>query len=323
MRTGAKDRLMSQPMLDEFGHLLATETAWRKAGHRTAIATVVQTWGSAPRRRGAHLVVRDDGLFEGSVSGGCVEGDVITQAADVIASGTAKRLDYGVSEARAWEVGLACGGQISVFVQPVSDDGFSPALIEQINRSRTNGERFTVTTDLISGKSITGEHESDHSFVQRYDPPMRLAIIGAVHISQALLPMAAQLGYQTLIIDPRIAFATAERFPGAQIDRRWPDEVLPEWQPDGASAVVTLTHDPKIDDPALAIALASPAFYIGALGSRRTHAARLERLGTAGFSPEALARIHGPVGLAIGAANPAEIALSIMAGITAAWRQRA
>ena len=310
------------PTLDELGHLLATEAAWRAAGRRTAIATVIQTWGSAPRRRGAHLVVRDDGLFEGSVSGGCVEGDVITQAVEAIGTGLAKRLDYGVSEARAWEVGLACGGQISIFVQPVNDANFPPSLLQQIISTRADGRRFSVTTDLDSGKSIAGEQPGDAAFVQTYDPPLRLAIIGAVHISQALLPMAAQLGYQTLIIDPRTAFATAERFPGAHIDTRWPDEVLPDWQPDGASAVITLTHDPKIDDPALTIALRSPSFYIGALGSRRTHAARLERLGAAGFSQNDLARIHGPVGLSIGAANPAEIALSIMAGITAGWRQR-
>ena len=314
---------MSQPpILDELGHLLATEAAWRAAGHHTAIATVIQTWGSAPRRRGAHLVVRGDGLFEGSVSGGCVEGDVITQAVEAIAAGQSRRIDYGVSEARAWEVGLACGGRISIFVQPVGPDGFSAALLNQIVQNRKAGERFTVTTDLQSGRSTAGEHPGENAFIQTYDPPLRMAIIGAVHISQALLPMAAQLGYQTLIIDPRTAFATAERFPGAHIDTRWPDEVLAELQPDGASAVIALTHDPKLDDPALTIALASPAFYVGALGSRRTHAARIERLAESGIAPEVLTRIHGPVGLSIGAANPAEIALSIMAGVTAAWRQR-
>jgi xanthine dehydrogenase accessory factor len=314
--------MLQPPVLDELGHLLATEARWRAAGHRTAIATVIQTWGSAPRRRGAHIIVRDDGLFEGSVSGGCVEGDVITQAVEAIAEGKSRRLDYGVSEARAWEVGLACGGQIAIFVQPVDDANFSPALLQQIMQARARGERFTVSTDLATGHSVTGEQPGETQFVQTYDPPLRLAIIGAVHISQALLPMAAQLGYQTLIIDPRTAFATAERFPGAHIDTRWPDEVLPDWKPDGASAVVTLTHDPKIDDPALTIALASSTFYVGALGSRRTHATRLERLAAAGISRDNLARIHGPVGLSIGAANPAEIALSIMAGITAAWRQR-
>jgi xanthine dehydrogenase accessory factor len=267
-------------------------------------------------------VVREDGQFEGSVSGGCVEGDVITQAVEAIGSGSARRLDYGVSETRAWEVGLACGGQISIFVQPVDDAHFPPSLLRQIVSARAGGRRFSVATDLASGRSIAGEQPGDTVFVQAYDPPLRLAIIGAVHISQVLVPMAAQLGYQTLIIDPRTAFATAERFPGARIDTRWPDEVLAEWQPDGASAVIALTHDPRIDDPALTIALASPAFYIGALGSRRTHAARMERLGGAGVSPDNLGRIHGPVGLSIGAANPAEIALSIMAGITAAWRQQ-
>lgn len=308
--------------LDEIGHLLATEANWRAASHRTAIATVIQTWGSAPRRRGAHLIVRDDGLFEGSVSGGCVEGDVITQAVEAIADGKARRLDYGVSEARAWEVGLACGGQIAIFVQPVDDGNFPPSLLQALAETRKQGQRVTVSTDLATGRSVAGEQAGESQFVQTYDPPLKLAVIGAVHISQALLPMATQLGYQALIIDPRTAFATPERFPAAHIDTRWPDEVLSEWKLDAASAVIALTHDPKIDDPALTIALASPAFYIGALGSRRTHAARLERLAANGISAENLARIHGPVGLPIGAANPAEIALSIMAGVTAAWRQR-
>lgn len=308
--------------LDELGHLLATDANWRASGHRTAIATVIQTWGSAPRRRGAHLIVRDDGLFEGSVSGGCVEGDVITQGVETIASGKARRIDYGVSEARAWEVGLACGGQIAIFVQPIDSDNFPPSLLQVISDTRRQGYRVTIGTDLATGRSVIGEQAGENMFVQTYDPPLRLAVIGAVHISQALLPMANQLGYQTMIIDPRTAFATPERFPAAQIDTRWPDEVLSEWKPDAASAVVALTHDPKLDDPALTIALASPAFYVGALGSRRTHATRLERLAGSGIAQEDLARIHGPVGLPIGAANPAEIALSIMAGITAAWRQR-
>jgi len=315
--------MLSSSPLDELGHLLATEARWRAAGHRTAIATVIRTWGSAPRRRGAHMVVRDDGLFEGSVSGGCVEGDVIAQSIEVIAAGQSRQLDYGVSEARAWEVGLACGGEISIFVQPIGDRAFPSGLLDRIIQSRKAGERLTVTTDLETGQSRAGEHPGTSAFIQTYDPPLRLAIIGAVHISQALLPMATQLGYHTLIIDPRTAFATAERFPGTAIDTRWPDEVLAEWKPDAASAVIALTHDPKLDDPGLGIALASPAFYIGALGSRKTHAARLERLAAAGAGPDALARIHGPVGLSIGAANPAEIALSIMAAITAAWRQAA
>jgi len=310
------------PALDELGHMLAAEARWRADGYRTAIATVIATWGSSPRRRGAHMVVREDGAFEGSVSGGCVEGDVIVQSVEAIAAGRPRRLDYGVGQAQAWDVGLACGGQISIYVQPIADGLFPPALLEEISLSRVAGQPLSVSTDLEAGLSVAGEERGERWFVQTYDPPLRIAVIGAVHITQALVPMARQLGYQLLVIDPRTMFATPDRFPDVEINTGYPDEVLPDWRPDAASAIVALSHDPKLDDPALRIALASPAFYVGALGSVRTHAARLERLAGQGIDGAALDRIVGPVGLPIGAANPAEIALSIMAGITAAWRLR-
>ncbi len=268
------------------------------------------------------MLVRDDGAFEGSVSGGCVENDIIVQAGEAIAGGVARRLDYGITQETAWAVGLPCGGKIGILVQPVAPGSFPPAMLESIARSRDAGERLSVTTDLATGRSISGEQPGEGQFIRAYDPPLRLAIIGAVHIAQALIPMATMLDYDILLIDPRTAYATVERFPGARIDTGWPDEVLAAWKPDAASAVITLAHDPKLDDSALAAALASSAFYIGALGSRRSHARRLERLAAAGFDDATLDRIHGPVGIAIGAATPAEIALSIMAGITAAWRQR-
>ena len=157
-------------------------------------------------------------------------------------------------------------------------------------------------------------------FAQVHNPPPRLLLVGAVHISQALAPMAAMTGYGVSVIDPRRAFATDERFPGIDMRGDWPDEAMAELKPDRRTAVVTLTHDPKLDDPALQAALRSPAFYIGALGSRKTHAARLERLAAAGFTPEQTARVHGPVGLSIGALSPAEIAISVMAQITAVRR---
>ena len=304
---------------DELGAILAAEALWRSAGHRTAIATVTQTWGSAPRRPGSHLVVRDDGLFEGSVSGGCVEGDVIAQAIDVIVSATPRLLSYGVEDDNAWSFGLPCGGTVEILIQPVSDAGFPPTLLNRIARERP----FAVTTDLDFGRSRSGHHPGDRQFVQVYQPRLRLAVVGAVHIAQALLPIAGMLGYQTLLIDPRTAFACADRFPGARIDSRWPDEALAEFAPDAGSAVIVLSHDPKIDDPALIAALASPAFYVGALGSRRNAARRRERLAAHGLDAAIVARIHGPVGLAIGAVGPAEIALSIMAGITQAWRMSA
>lgn len=167
----------------------------------------------------------------------------------------------------------------------------------------------------------TVEVGGERWFLHPHNPPLRLIVVGAVHIAQALVPLAPPLGFAVTVIDPRRAFATAERFPGVTLDDRWPDEAMAELGLDGRSAVVTLTHDPKLDDPALDAALRSPAFYIGALGSRRTHAARLARLAALGHGPEALGRIRGPVGLAIGAATAAEIALAIMAEIVAVRRR--
>ena len=305
-------------MSDELDHILTTARDWQAAGHRVALATVIDTWGSAPRRKGAHLVVRADGLFEGSVSGGCVEGDVITAAVDLLPCGGFVRLDYGVADAQAWEVGLACGGRISVLVQSLDAQHFPPALINTILAARQAGTRTTLATNLSTGR--TTEQDSG-DFVTVYEPPLRLAIVGAVHIAQALVPLAVALGYAVRIVDPRGMFAAAERFAGLAVDPRWPDEALADWGLGGASAVVTLTHDPKLDDPALIAALYSPAFYIGALGSRKTHAARLDRLRALGFDDAALARVHGPAGLDIGAANPPEIALSVAAQMVAAWRQ--
>jgi xanthine dehydrogenase accessory factor len=302
---------------DELDRLLTAAQAWLAAGHGVAIATVAETWGSAPRRTGSHLVVRDDGLFEGSVSGGCVEGDVIANALELIPTAGFRRLEYGVADATAWEVGLACGGRIVVLVQALHPDRFPPALLDRLVDARRAGRELRLSTD---GDGRTREGAVDGDFVNRYPPPLRLAIVGAVHIAQALVPIARLLGYEVAVIDPRGLFGAAARFGDVAIDGRWPDEALADWRPNPASAVVTLTHDPKLDDPALQAALASPAFYVGALGSRRTHAARIERLRAAGATADELARIHGPAGLDIGAATPTEIALSVAAQMTAAWR---
>lgn len=299
--------------------IFRTVETWLAEGHAAALATVIETWGSAPRRVGAHLAIRDDGLFEGSVSGGCVEGDVVTEAAGVIASGQARRLDYGVADAQAWEVGLACGGRISVFVQPVTAGGFAPPLLRRVITGNAAGATVRLATDIDTGTTIEAQ---SGDFLRDYPPPKRVMIVGAVHIAQAMLPIAAMLGYTPLIVDPRGSFAAAERFVGIDVDPRWPDEAITAWKPDAATAVVTLSHDPKLDDQALIAALRSPAFYIAALGSRKTQAARRARLAEAGFGEADLARIHGPAGLDIGAGNPAEIALSIAAEMVAAWNGR-
>ena len=290
--------------------VLAAARAW--AGSRMAIATVVSTWGSAPRPRGSHMLVREDGRFEGSVSGGCVENDILATAEDVIAGAPAVVKTYGVADSAAWEVGLPCGGEIAVLVQPVSAEGFDPQLFEAIERARADGVGFDVATDLATGRSTPG---SLGDFVNRYDPPRRLVIVGAVEIAQRLAGLARELGIFTHVIDPRGRFLTPERFPGVTLDDRWPDEAVTALKPDPATAVVTLSHDPKIDDPALVAALAHPTGYVAALGSRRSHAARLERLAAAGVAEAELARIDGPAGIDIGSIGPAEIALSIAAAM--------
>jgi xanthine dehydrogenase accessory factor len=309
-------------MSDDLARVITVADQWLAAGHGVALATVIETWGSAPRRVGSHLVIRDDGLFEGSVSGGCVEGDVIVEAENIIKTNGFKRLDYGVADATAWQVGLACGGRISVFVQAVTPDRFPPALFRTLHNARDNGATVALQTDLARGTTAVAATDTDpDSFVHIYTPPLRLAVIGAVHIAQALVPIARLIGYAPLVIDPRGLFAASARFDDVTIDDGWPDEALARWRPNAASAVVALSHDPKLDDVALAAALRSDAFYIAALGSRKNHAARRERLAAMGFDAAALDRIHGPAGLAIGAANPAEIALSIAAQMTAAWRK--
>ena len=299
--------------------VLSAARAWQ--GEPLAIATVISTWGSAPRPRGSHMIVHADGRFEGSVSGGCVETDILATAADVIAGAPFSVKSYGVADAAAWEVGLPCGGEISVMVQPVSATGFDPELFERIAEARATGASLTVSTDLDTGQSSLRPMEGA-VFANRYDPPRRLLIVGAVQIAQALAGLARELGIATVVIDPRARFLTEERFPGTTLDDRWPDEAIAAYAPGPATAVVTLSHDTKIDDPALAAALRSGAGYVGALGSRRSHAARLERLAAEGFDEATLARIDGPVGLDIGAIGPSEIALSIAAAMVKAFHDR-
>lgn len=229
---------------------------------------------------------------------------------------------YGVADTSAWEVGLPCGGEIAVMVQPVSAEGFDPELFDRIAEARERGRSLTVTTDLSTGKADQRPVETGEVFANRYDPPRRLLIIGAVQIAQSLAQLAQTTGIETVVIDPRARFLTPERFPGVTLDDRWPDEAVAAYSPGPATAVVTLSHDTKIDDPALVAALAHPTAYVGALGSRRSHAARRERLAAMGVSLSTIDRIDGPVGLDIGAIGPSEIALSIAAAMIGAFHDR-
>lgn len=297
--------------------ILAAARDW--AGAPMAIATVVETWKSAPCPTGTHMLVHADGRFVGSVSGGCVEADVLERAQMVLAGAPAMLRRYGVADDAAWDVGLPCGGDIVVLLQPVSELGFPESLFADIVNARGNGATLSVATDLATGRSVVSDDGQADGFVNVYYPPRRLLIVGAVEIAAALSAIAVSQGINVTLCDPRGRFLTADRFPNVRLDDRWPDEAVQAFAPDSRSAIVTLSHDPKIDDPALIAALASPAAYVAALGSVRSHQARLSRLSAADVSAEQCARIEGPAGVAINAISAPEIALSIAGGMIRAF----
>lgn len=322
--------------MGRFDNSPETALRWFRDGRGAALATVVETWGSAPRRTGAQLAIGGDGRIEGSVSGGCVEGAVIVEALEAMDEGEARLLEFGVSDEDAFAVGLACGGTIRVLVEPIGSVLPEPMLAELV-AARAQREPVVYEVNVETGQRAlrrnahadrlrmdrSGFEEDGQTFVAVHNPPLRLVVVGAVHIAQALVPMARIAGYDPIVIDPREAFAAESRFPGETLLTDWPDEAVAEIGLDARTAVVLLTHDPKLDDPALQAALRSDAFYIGALGSTRTHAKRVQRMADMGFTEQEIAQIHGPIGLDIGAAGPAEIAVAILAQMTAVLRGRA
>lgn len=334
LRNGMSNKASLNTTLD----LLELALSWRSNGFKVAVATVIKTWGSSPRPPGSLLVIREDGLFEGSVSGGCIEGSVIQSALEVMRSHQPIVLEFGVSNQQAWQVGLACGGKIEVYVESIEA---SAQTFEQLQIDRAKNRsvaRITNThtglTQLFYGQPSTHieeqaeislrsdrtqiiEDEDRHWLVQPFLPPLELLVIGAVHITQPLIQMAQLLGYKVTVIEPRAAFANQARFPEVDVIDEWPDDALNSLNLSSRCAVVTLTHDPKLDDPALEVALSSSCFYIGCLGSKKTHAARRQRLSEIGIPETELNRLNGPVGLPIGAKSPAEIAVSILAELTA------
>lgn len=319
--------------------------AWRAAGKRIAWAVVVRTWGSSPRPPGSRLAVCETGEFFGSVSGGCVEAAVVTEALDVLAGGPPRLLSYGVTHEMAWEVGLACGGQVEIYVEAVPDlfgslmaaraekrpvvlatpiepnSGGSPSLLDPAADSDSVGEtvRVAAARALVRDQAEVVESRGGALFLEPFNPSLRLVVVGAVHIAHPLCRLAAIAGFEVIVVDPRTAFT----LPGVERSTLWPDEAMAEIRPDRRTAVVTLTHDPKLDDPALAAALDSPAFFVGCLGSSKTHQARVDRLAGRGFDAAAIGRLHGPVGLRIGARTPEEIAVSILAQLVERLRASA
>ena len=333
---------------------------WQAEGDAVALATVIETWGSSPRRPGAKMALTPDGKIAGSVSGGCVEGAVFEAGVAALERKQPRRLHFGVADETAWDVGLACGGEIDIFVEPLNPElaarighllgqeraGVLATVVEgpdehlgaklfveedgkasgDLDETLADAVRERADAALAAGQpgrvTVTTETAPVELFLDVILPPPTLIMVGGVHIAIALAKMARALNYRTVIVDPRRAFGSEERFPDVdELIQEWPQEAFASLALTQSTAVTMLTHDPKIDDPALKTVLDSPAFYVGALGSSRTHARRRQRLLENGTPEEKVDRIHAPIGLDIEAQTPEEIAVAIMAEIVAARRK--
>jgi xanthine dehydrogenase accessory factor len=322
-------------------------------------AVVIQVWGSAPRPEGASLLATPDGRIAGSVSGGCVESAAAEEIQAVIASGVPRRVGWGVTHERAWEMGLSCGGQIDVFVEP----SVSPEVLDAARRHSGSVVATVIGGEAPPGSGLLVEEDGSRRrlgalpesleepvakaalealaglasrlvtveggpgpvevFLEVFPRRPTLLIFGGVHIAMALIRMARPLGFRTVVADGREGFLTRERFPDAdELILGGPDTVFERVGLDAATCVCLLTHDPKFDEPAIHLALRSPACYVGAIGSRKTQKLRREQLAAAGFSESEIARLKGPIGLDLGGRSPEEIALAILAEITAVRYRR-
>ena len=317
------------------------ETAldWVASGRQVVLATVMQAWNAAPMRAGAQMLLDASGEVYGEFAAGVVAAEIAAAVPEVLSAGQGRVLDFAVSDGAAIARGLACGGDLRVLLLPIGGaQGLPVAILRDLVAARAARRAVALSVDLQSwqyrllrpaqaGPELADWFRADRSgemdgqFISLHNPPLKLVVIGAVRIAQALVPMARLAGWQVVLCDPRGAFAQAVRFPDMEIKAAPPDQVVAAEALDARSALVTLAHAPEIDDPALMAGLKSAAFYLGCLGSRRTHARRLGRLAAAGMGPDQLARLHGPAGLDIGAQSPAEIALSILAEMTVRLRK--
>ena len=294
---------------------------WIGGGEEIAIATVIETWGSSPRPLGSKMLVTRSGKMAGSVSNGCIEGAVFEEAQKVLMSGAPKVAAFGVADDVAFEVGLACGGHIEVFVQPLGRA--HRTLVGMLNRDEPATLRTNLSTgeaELVDGTAAGTElaRRDGDVFIEPFRRPAQLVIIGAIHIAIPLHRLAKLMGYRVTVVDARSKFATRERFPEAdELIVAWPDEAMAKITVDNSTYVVILTHDPKFDLPALRSVLTKDAGYIGAIGSRKTNQNRFDALRKEGFREEELARVHGPIGLDLGSRGAEETALGILAEITA------
>ena len=308
--------------------VLQDALVWRQSGHGVTLVTVVETWGSAPRPAGALLAVRDDGMVSGSVSGGCIEDDLIARTKAALSHpkdatpANPCMIAYGVTKEEAARFGLPCGGTLRLVQEPLQDTSWVQDLLERTAAHQLVSRTLTLSTGVVTlQNAVRGQamQFDGSTLTTLFGPRWRLLLIGAGQLSQAVATMAAALDFEVLVCDPREEYALTvgtDGTPGVHRVAGMPDDVVRELQIDPHTAIVALTHDPKLDDMALIEALTSDAFYVGALGSRRNQEARKKRLAEHfDLTEQQLARLHGPVGLRIGALTPGEIAVSIIAEI--------
>jgi xanthine dehydrogenase accessory factor len=301
--------------------VLRKSAQWQAEGRRVLLVTVVRTWGSSPRPPGAMLAVRDDGQVVGSVSGGCIEDDIVERSRREGAYVTRPQaVTYGVSAEDARKFGLPCGGTIQLVLEPVSAQSRIAELLAQVEQGKLVSRRLELATSAVTmapARASDNLQFDGDVLTTVHGPRYRMLVIGAGQLSKYLAQIAVGLDYQVTVCDPREEYTDTWDVPGVKLVRTMPDDTVVEMKLDERCAVVALTHDPKLDDLALMEALKSPAFYIGALGSRANNAKRRKRLEEFDLSQAQIARLHGPIGLYIGSRTPPEIAISILAEITA------
>jgi xanthine dehydrogenase accessory factor len=312
-----------RPIMDNVDtQVLRKAAEWLAEGRRVVLGTIVRTWGSAPRPVGSLVAIRDDGLVTGSVSGGCIEDDLVDKVRGrAVALALPQRVKYGVTAEDAFRFGLPCGGTLELVLEPLGPQSQLVPLLERVVAGRQTVRRLDMASGAVTLEDGDGRdvlRATDSELVSVHGPRLRLLVIGAGQLTHYVAQMALACDYSVTICDPREEYADGWLVPGTELVRTMPDDTVIAMKPDRNTAIIALTHDPKLDDLALMEALRSDAFYVGAIGSQKNQAARKQRLLEFGVSAEQMTRLHGPVGLKNGARTPPEIAVSIMAELTAA-----